>query len=212
MKKIIDSDEDKLIKLYKNLAYRLIKMWPDHFNWLRHFSVEELRLLTHHCSFEVYHEEDFFDLPSGGVVLQGRLKVMVEGGFEIQSDKEDNQANPDSMQNNAQTGQHGPGMHYDDISKAEAPYLVLPNVDVEYQVIGQEKLVVMHLPDVLVPHWFKENATSLREEIEKLISPEQILKKEVPSAAKIEEGDKVKLRDLRERRSTLAPSVMMGHL
>jgi hypothetical protein len=46
LKKIIDEDDDKLIKLYQNLAYRLIKMWPDHFNWLTHFSVEELRLLT----------------------------------------------------------------------------------------------------------------------------------------------------------------------
>lgn len=129
---------------------------------------------------------------------------MVDGEYEIQSDKNEN--NQMSMQEQDEK-QKGPGMHYDDISQAQAPYLVLPNVDVEYQVIGEDKLVVMHMPESLVAYWFKDTALPLRDAIEKLISPESIVKKEAP---KIEEGDKVKLRDLKDRRSTLAPTVLMG--
>jgi hypothetical protein len=63
------------------------------------------------------------------------------------------------------------------------------------------------MPESLVAYWFKDTALPLRDAIEKLISPESIVKKEAP---KIEEGDKVKLRDLKDRRSTLAPTVLMG--
>jgi hypothetical protein len=73
LKHILEKDEDKLLKLWEILAYRMIILNPDKLPQFLPLTQEKIKLFFKMCRLQIYRPGDPVDMKSGGVIFRGGL-------------------------------------------------------------------------------------------------------------------------------------------
>jgi hypothetical protein len=76
LRQILENDDEKLLKLWSILAYRLIIIYSEKLPQFKFISKEKVKMLVKMCTVAKYQPGDLLDLSRGGVCFRGGYKEL----------------------------------------------------------------------------------------------------------------------------------------
>ena len=73
LKEILEESEEKLLKYWHIIAYRLIILNPEEMKEFTHLANEKIKQLVKICSIKIYKPLEPIDMKTGGILFKGSL-------------------------------------------------------------------------------------------------------------------------------------------